>query len=75
MIAPRRLNVQVHVVVIVDEFANRDICWDGPPPTSSGILGIYRGPNIIIIISSGQYLWVGAQPKTYRCYMETPRAI
>ena len=34
--------------------------WVGPPTTNSGILGIYRGPNIIASISSGHYKSGGA---------------
>ena len=41
------------------------ILWVGPPTTNSGILGIYRDPNIITISSCGHYLWVGAQPRIY----------
>ena len=42
-----------------------DACWVRPPPTNSGILGIYKDLNLITIISCGHYKWVGAQPKTY----------
>ena len=42
-----------------------NIPWVGPPPTNSGILGIYKDPNIITITSCGHYYWVGAQANTY----------
>ena len=34
---------------------NMGIYWAGPPPTNSGILGIYKDLNIITIISRGHY--------------------
>ena len=38
------------------------VFWVGPPPTNSGILGIYKDLNITTITSCGHYYWVGAQP-------------
>ena len=29
------------------------MCWVEPPPTSTGILGIYKDPNMITITSCG----------------------
>ena len=34
-------------------FGLRAITCVGPPPTNSGILGIYKDPNIITITSCG----------------------
>ena len=32
-----------------------DISWAGPPPTNSGISGIYKDPHIITITFRGHY--------------------
>ena len=31
------------------------VTWVRPPPTHSGILGTYKGPNIITVILRGHY--------------------
>ena len=31
------------------------VLWVGPPPTNSGILGIYKDPSTITITSRGHY--------------------
>ena len=31
------------------------IAWVGPPPTNSGILGIYKDPNTITVTTCGHY--------------------
>ena len=36
-------------------FSEMPIIWVGPPPTNSGILGIYKDPSIITITSCGHY--------------------
>ena len=46
------------------------ISWVGPPPTDSGILGIYKDLEIIAITSCGHYQWVGAHPNLFLFFFE-----
>ena len=43
------------ILPLQKETINTSILWVGPPPTNSGILGIYKDLNIITITPCGHY--------------------
>ena len=55
-----RLRASSHQGRLYDLRSEVHLGFSSAPPSSSGQLGRYRGPEAITIIFHGQYLWVGA---------------